>query len=656
MVPFRDGRAHRRATRGGGGTPRRPRRGVSPRRGRDASSTSPSPITKDWSAAAIGSQTTTFAFVTPARAFAVMPPAAVAGGGGVFAPGRGVSVFFQSATKKTAPARGGVSGCGYGGTSSRGAIVADAHAPARARTRVECLTAPDPFIEGFFPVLVEGPDAGGLGHGRGHGFGGAAPEFEYVAAPQIAAWQPDVAHVDGGALARITGADFLGGGGGGGDFSSAASFASLTCVFAAGPRIGGAVSGYAPSTRVAVAVSSALVVCETPSGLPEGIAALGVGLAGSAGAASSGAAARSRSSPRRRFRTCPRRSARRAAASSSRSRVDARTPRRAGTISPRASDPSRPSRFDRARARGARSSSPRRARAEERSFRSRGRPRTRSPSRRRRSRTEAPSSRRRRRPLPSPPPRGDAFASSPRAARCRRRSRRSRRTSRATKTRAGRGRIRRGAQLRAGRPRGDRVSEATTTLAPGSPRDSASSTSSIARARGRERGVSSAVAAANVLVSMPQVERRVSATIRWVHPRVSAPGAAEPSSTSPARFRRRRDGARLGEFAAATPGTSTVVVSSALIRLEATGAHHHDTRAPVEVSSSRDPSDAASWSSDGTLVAFHRVPSSHRAEPDFGGEEGGAACLLTGRDYRDGGSQLRCRFGAVVVTASAFSA
>ena len=34
-----------------------------------------------------------------------MPPAAVAGGGGVFAPGRGVSVFFQSAT--TALARGG---------------------------------------------------------------------------------------------------------------------------------------------------------------------------------------------------------------------------------------------------------------------------------------------------------------------------------------------------------------------------------------------------------------------------------------------------------------------------------------------------------------------------------------------------------------------
>ena len=604
-------------------------------------------------AAAAASAATSFAFVTPARAFAVMPPAAVAGGGGVFAPGRGVSVFFQSAT--TALARG-VSGCGYGGTSSRGAVVADAHAPARARTRVECLTAPDPFIEGFFPVLVEGPDAGGLGHG--FGFGGAAPEFEYVAAPQIAAWQPDVAHVDGGALARITGADFLGGGGGGGgDFSSAASFASLTCVFAAGPRIGGAVSGYAPSTRVAVAVSSALVVCETPSGLPEGIAALGVGLAGSAGMASSGAAAPLAIVPAPTVSDMSPTlgaadggvvvalSGRRAHPASGGDDLAARV----GSIAPVALRPG-------AGAGSAEFIAP--ARASGRAV-----------------------------VLVARSP-ADAFAVAPTTFAYRSAFVAAAASPAAVSAAAG-GRIRvfaasgalppslaslapdvardedtalgvdgsgGGAQLRAGGPRGDRVNEATTTLAPGTPAGfRVVDVFNRPGPGGRERGVSSAMAAANVLVSMPQVERRVSATIRWVHPRVSAPGGGGTVvDVVGANFVVGETATRLGEFAAATPGTSTVVVSSALIRLEATGAHHHDTRAPVEVSSSRDPSDAASWSSDGTLVAFHRVPSSHRAEPDFGGEEGGAACLLTGRDYRDGGSQLRCRFGAVVVTASAF--
>ena len=117
------------------------------------------------------------------------------------------------------------------------------------------------------------------------------PRVAYVAAPQIAAWAPDVAHVPGGAIARLTGADFLGGDGGGDSAASSASFASLTCVFATGPRIGGAVSGLAPSAPVAVAVSSALVACETPSGLPEGIASLTVTLAGSAGLVHAGGAA-----------------------------------------------------------------------------------------------------------------------------------------------------------------------------------------------------------------------------------------------------------------------------------------------------------------------------------------------------------------------------
>ena len=78
----------------------------------------------------------------------------------------------------------------------------------------------------------------------------------------------------------------------------------------------------------------------------------------------------------------------------------------------------------------------------------------------------------------------------------------------------------------------------------------------------------------------------------------------------------RRDGEARHQPAAA-PGTASVVVSSALIRLEATGAHHHDTARPSKLSSSRDPSDAASWSSDGTLMRWHRAPASHRAVARF---------------------------------------
>ena len=114
------------------------------------------------------------------------------------------------AARGRAAASPGVVGCAYGGTSSRGAALE--HRVSRgAGDRLgwfECLLAPDPFIEGFFPVLVDGADAAGAG---GRSLGGSAPQIEYVAAPHVASWRPEIAHVGGGGLVVVTGAD-LGGG------------------------------------------------------------------------------------------------------------------------------------------------------------------------------------------------------------------------------------------------------------------------------------------------------------------------------------------------------------------------------------------------------------------------------------------------------------
>ena len=96
----------------------------------------------------------------------------------------------------------------------------------------------------------------------------------------------------GGALVTITGAHLRRHDLGAGANSAAAA---LVCVFATGPRVGAAVSGFAPAPAAAAAVSTALAVCEAPGGLPEGVTALSVGLAGSTpgggGAGGSGAAA-----------------------------------------------------------------------------------------------------------------------------------------------------------------------------------------------------------------------------------------------------------------------------------------------------------------------------------------------------------------------------
>ena len=100
------------------------------------------------------------------------------------------------------------------------------------------------------------------------------------------------------------------------------------------------------------------------------------------------------------------------------------------------------------------------------------------------------------------------------------------------------------------------------------------------------------------------------------------------------------------------------VVSSAFLRVEVFGAHAVDSRVPVEVSVApgfdstvaTDPS----WSTDGVSVETRALPRVFRARPNFGDERGGVATSLTGTAFRDTSQNLKCKFGAVVVTASAY--
>jgi len=126
-----------------------------------------------------------------------------------------------------------------------------------------------------------------------------------------------------------------------------------------------------------------------------------------------------------------------------------------------------------------------------------------------------------------------------------------------------------------------------------------------------------------VMGPMPQLEHRVGAAVFMVYPRAAAPGGGGTILNVHGRdFIVGQTAVRLGEFTAAAPHAAGQVVSSALIRVEAAGAHHYDTQAPVEAASSLDVSDAAAWSNDGLLLAGpaghcpprHRVPITSRDE------------------------------------------
>ena len=78
-----------------------------------------------------------------------------------------------------------IGGCAYGGTTSRGAHVGRHALRGAGGGWIDCMPAADPFMEGFFPVLVHGHDSGGAGGGGGAaGDGGEAwrttPATSYI--------------------------------------------------------------------------------------------------------------------------------------------------------------------------------------------------------------------------------------------------------------------------------------------------------------------------------------------------------------------------------------------------------------------------------------------------------------------------------------------
>ena len=280
--------------------------------------------------------TWTFEYVQPAVLEHAMPPAAIPGAGGVFGSSNGLLATFAApipspAIGALASRSGAVVGCQFG-------VVAAAPRGRRLASGVgwiECAAASsDPFAEGLLPVFAAGWDSAAAGvqpPGR------TPVQFEFIQPPQMFAWQPRLAHVGGGAVVRVVGMDLR------------VHDASLVCVFATGPRVGGDVSGFAPAVPAAVAVSTAVAACECPGDLPEGVAALSVGTAGST---PTPGAARRRPSPSSLAppsSTSPQPPDPSVAAPPSPFTASACDRRPAPTTSPRASGRSRPSPFDRAR-------------------------------------------------------------------------------------------------------------------------------------------------------------------------------------------------------------------------------------------------------------------------------------------------------------------
>ena len=224
--------------------------------------------------------TWTFEYVQPAVLEHAMPPAAIPGAGGIFGPSNGMLATF--AAPIPSPAIGGalasrsgaVVGCQFGSVAARGAR---GGLLASGVGWIECgVSSSDPFAEGLLPVFAAGWDSAAAGvqpPGR------TPVQFEFIQPPQMFAWQPRLAHVGGGAVVRVVGMDLR------------VHDLSLVCVFATGPRVGGDVSGFAPAVPAAVAVSTAVAACECPGDLPEGVAALSVGTAGSTPTPGGGAAA-----------------------------------------------------------------------------------------------------------------------------------------------------------------------------------------------------------------------------------------------------------------------------------------------------------------------------------------------------------------------------
>ena len=161
-----------------------------------------------------------------------------------------------------------------------------------------------------------------------------------------------------------------------------------------------------------------------------------------------------------------------------------------------------------------------------------------------------------------------------------------------------------------------------------------------------------------------QLEFRAAARVSRVHPRLAVAARARAGGgsvldVSGADFARMHTRVRFGSAASAGSGdgagSAAHVVSSAYLRVEVFGDHAPGARVPLDLASTPEASSGGAWSSSGAAVEARAAPAVFRARPAFGSEAGGVAVALTGTSFRDTGAYLKCRFGSVAVTASAFA-
>ena len=584
-----------------------------------------------------------FEFTATAIVSAAMPPASYPGMTGLHGGDGGVDVLFATPYASAATAAS-LDACAFGGSSARGKTIG-----VTGVNGTICAPVADPFMQGFYPIVIDSPGGGVTGlyvgdGGRDAPFAGVG--FEFARPPTATGWSPELTHVGGGAVITIVGADFRVDDAPGGGF---------LCVFATGPRVGNSVSGYAPASSAAAVTSSALAACEAPGSVPEGVHALSVGLAGSTPAL--GATSATASSAPVSVTAAPvltdiapssgvvtggvvvSLSGRNLKPRSGSDDVAARI----GTFGPIAL----------------------------RSGAGSGHAETIAPAHvhrvvdvaigRAMSDYSHVASERWTYHQPfvsrdaSPPvvaaaggatvtlfadlgflptdlelASGEDALASPADARATR------------------------PVLRRGGVNGTRSNEASLTSLPN---PGAGFSVPQPPSPWAHRGVNTAGSEPHALIgSWPQLEHRPTAVVRAVFPRICEPnGGGSVLDLVGGGFVLGETAARFGEFAAPGPNAAGVVISSALMRLEATGDHNYDTQAPAEVASShaavRDPN---AWSADGVLIAFHRTPRALQSEPAWGTEEGGTAAKLTGSDVRDTGAQLKCSFGSTVVVSSGF--
>ena len=596
-------------------------------------------------------------FASAARPAFAFPPAASAVGGGVFGGDRGVAVALDVPGPAPEALAAAALGCAYGGVTAAAARGAPAPLRSPRRPYAECFPASDPFMEGFFPLrfFLDGRSAADPDADAALVSDPAYPtqiSFEYVAPPRARALAPAVAHAGGGAVVFVAGADLRR------DERGALVCALASAISSAAP--------FAAAVPVAAAVSSALVACETPSSLPAGAHAARVALAGAdafgVGASAAASAATLVATPPPTIRdasptaVAARGGARVALAGTRLRAVSADDALAAtfGTFAPVALTPGS---------------------ASEATFAS--------PARRPSANVAVGARRSLAEPLHARMPSGFAFevvapftplrdgtvpsavsAAGPEGA---------------TETASAGGAL---VFVALAPPRFFAASGGggAAAVAPAffaTPRVGFAAVSALAPVAGHDGGAEKTPKSGTTLTprflfadargAAAQLEFRAAARVASVHPRLAVAARARAGGgsvldVSGSDFAFRETRVRFGSAASGdASGSATYVVSSAYLRVEVFGDHAPGARVPMDLASAPGFTPSASGaepfplaSGSGAAVEARAAPAVFRARPAFGSEEGGVAVALTGAGFRDVGTALRCRFGSVAATASAF--